>query len=115
MPRSDLGRLYKNVHKMMLYWFARIILEMDWNGAMAFKSAMRPEEWRSVRQHARKRRYWELRNQGLSSYGVRAQLDGTTPAVVKRRSNTSNRRQAERLGGYPKAGTNAYNRWLMAR
>jgi hypothetical protein len=115
MIDHDARRLYKNVHKLMLYWFARIMLETDWNGAMAFKTGMRAEEFRSVRQHHRRKRYWELRNQGLSSYEARAILDGTTPAVVKRRSNTSNRRQAERLGGYPKAGTNAYNRWLMAR
>jgi hypothetical protein len=99
----------------MLYWFARLILETDWNGAMAYKSGMRAEEFRHVNRYNYNRRYWKLRESGLSSYEARAKMDGTTPAVIKMRSNRSNRRQAERLGGYPKVGTSAYNRWLVAR
>ena len=115
MPRSDLSRLYKNVHKLMIYWYARIILEMDSNASNALKSNIHPNEFRAIRQHRRKMRYDSLRAQGLGAYEVRAVLDGTTPAIVKHRSNAANRRAAERLGGWPKAGTATYNRWLMAR
>ena len=107
--------LYKNVHKLMRYWFARLILEMDANSANAFKSNMHPEEFRTIRNHRRRMLYQEFRKLGYSTYEVRAMLDRTTPDVVKRRSNESNRRAAARWGGYPKAGTTAHNRWLMAR
>src|SRR5262245_4072168 len=109
MHPSDMRRLYKNVHKLMLYWFARIILKKDWNGAMAFKSAMRAEEYRAMNRFNLHRRYWRLRELGHSAYETRAILDGTTAAIIKQRSNTSNRRQAARLGGWPKFGTNAHN------
>lgn len=107
--------LYKNVHKLMRYWFARIMLGMSANNANAFKSGIDPAEFRTIRNHRRRMRYQELRSRGYSTYEVRAILDGTTPAIVKRRSNAANRRAAERLGGWPKAGTEAYNRWLVAR
>ena len=115
MHPSDLRALYKDVHKQMIYWFVRIILELSWSDAMARKSNWHPAEFRAYRRHAQQRRYWKLRDSGLSSYEARAKLDGTTAAVIKTRSNTSNRRQAERLGGYPKWGTAAYNRWLVTR
>lgn len=114
MRRSN-TRLYENVRKLMLYWFARLILEMNQNDANAYKSGISAAEFRTIRSHRRRMRYWELRESGLTSYETRAVMDGTTPAIVKHRSNTANRRAAERLGGYPKAGTAAHNRWLMAR
>ena len=114
MPRSDMQRLYQNTHKLMQYWFARIMLEMSSNDANAFKSGIHGSEFRAIRRHGRRMRYQKLR-ENHSSYEVRAILDGTTASIVKHRSNTANRRQAERLGGYPKAGTQAYTRWLVAR
>ena len=114
MKRNHTQRLYQNTHKLMRYCFARIILEMDSNASNALKSGIHPSEFRAIRQHGRAKRYWKLR-ESMGAYEARAILDGTTPAIVKHRSNTANRRAAERLGGYPKAGTVAYNRWLMAR
>lgn len=113
MPPYDMN-LYRAIRNCMTYWYARIILEQNANDALGYSCGTSGDEVRAIARYQKRRLYWRQRAAGASSWEARAALSGTTAAHVKKMHRASRARRNALYGGYPDAGTEARNRWLLA-
>jgi hypothetical protein len=109
-PCKRCGVLRSLIAKSMLYWFARLILELSGERAGFFANGQTPEEHRVYRNRYRRIRYRALRASGLSVPDTQAILNATTAKEYLRRHKQCRDAYKRRWGGYPMIGTAAWVR-----
>ena len=98
-----------------MYWYARIILNLRGVESSAFSSGIAPDERRAISRMTKRRTYARLRASGLSYHETRARMDGCSLSTQKARYHAMKRAWRKRWGGEPGPGTQAFNRWILAR
>ena len=106
--------LYRAIRNCMNYWFARLILEQRAPAAQAYSCRIHPEERLAISRRNYAKRYWRLRRAGLTGTEVAAKMWGLPIDVYKAQAAERRRRRAAKFGGYPTAGTEAYNRMVLS-
>jgi hypothetical protein len=107
--------LYRSIRNGMTYWYARTILNIGAEDSTAFSNGQLPAERDATRRYVRKRLYWKLRRQGLSSNEIYAKRRHMTVSEYQAEIRAYRKAYRKKWGGDPKWGTEAYNRWFIAK
>src|SRR5262245_37409374 len=105
---------YRAIRNMMLYWFARMILNQGGEDSTAYSNHMLPAERRAIRQYCERKRYWRERKEGLSGSEIYARRQHKTLSQYSKEQRAYRKARREKWGGDPRPGTEAYNRWFIA-
>ena len=120
LSRLELKRLRRAIVRGSRYWFSRLILEQSAPTSSAFAQCRHEAGARMTSACAlrtwKKRRYHELRAQGLTARQVKARMNGTTPEYEQWKALRNQRLRRERYGGQPSnVGSEAWYRWMLAK
>jgi hypothetical protein len=107
--------LYRAIRNCMWYWGARMILEKGANESLALACHVHPQERLAVARNTSKRRYWRFRRSGMSSAAAMGAMHGQSEAEILAGRRRRKARMIAKWGGDPVIGTDAFNRWAMAR